>query len=493
MKLYIWIVRILRVLSHLYFVDIRSTHLKRVPAGGPVILAANHPSSALDAIILSTQVRRPINYLARSGLFRFSLLAALFRALGVIPIYRRHEVSDHADRNQDIFAQVFDLFDQDGCLGVFPEGRNSPRGKIGELRKGIARIALGAEARRNWGLGLVIVPAGVNLENRAFLSSAALLRIGRPIRVADYADRYREDPEAAVLALTLDVQTSLRRQALHLENDQMARLVDELGETLGDTAARIPDLPPPEPPRPQRFFKRWLGHFLGLYRRGSPETAAAFQRRVYNRQFIGAVLDRAMRNDPERVDELRMRVEKYRDHLRQNEVRQALATSQGNPVSERLLILKMTVYAVAMAPVAIFGLVHNVLPYLFARFGALLIRDEAVRAFSYFGLVVVGFGSCYALLGWWLWYHVDFGLARTIVYLAALPPTGFVALGYRRNVLRYRDKILVRTLLWNQRELVELLRSERDEIQDRLVVLADRYGEPESASSTSSSAGSRRL
>ena len=486
MKLYAWIVRILRVLNHLYFVDIRSANLERVPAQGPVILAANHPSSVLDAIILSTQVRRPINYLARSGLFRFPLLAALFRALGVIPIYRPHEVADHAGRNEDIFAQVFDLFDRGGCLGVFPEGRNSPRGKIGELRKGIARIALNAEARRDWELGLVIVPAGVNLETRAFLSSAALLRIGSPIRVADYADRYRENPEEAVRALTLDVQTSLRRQALHLENEQVVRLVDDPSETLDDAAGRIPNLPPPEPPRPQRFFKRWLGRFLGLYRRGSPEAAAAFQRRVYNRQFIGQVIDRAIRNDPDRIDELRLRVERYRDHLRQTEVRQALASSKGTPIPERLLRLRMTVYAMVMAPVALFGLVHNILPYLFARFGALLIRDEAVRAFTYFGLVVVAFGSCYALLGWWLWYHVEFGLARTIVYIAALPPTGFVALGYRRNVLRYRDKILVRTLFWNQRELVELLRTEREDIRDRLVILADRYGEPESPSSTSS-------
>ena len=497
MKLYAWIVRILRVLNHLYFVDIRAARLERLPSTGPLMLAANHPSSVLDAIILSTQIRRPINYLARSGLFRFPLLAALFRALGVIPIYRPHEVSNHADRNQDIFAQVYDLFDRDGCLGVFPEGRNSPRGKIGELRKGIARIALGAEARRDWQLGLVIVPAGVNLENRGFLSSAALLRIGRPIRVADYADQYRREPEAAVRALTLDVQTSLRRQALHLENDQVARLVDDLSETLDAATGRIPDLPPPDPPRPQRFFKRWLGRFLGLYRRGSPETAAAFQRRVYNRQFIGEVLDRAIRNDPERVDELRLSVERFRDHLGQTEVRQALASSRGAPIPDRLLRLRMTVYAVVMAPVALFGFVHNILPYLLARFGALLIRDEAVRAFTYFGLVVVGFGGSYALLGWWLWYHADFGMAQTLIYIAALPPTGFVALGYRRNVLRYRDKILVRTLFWNEQELVELLRTERDEIRDRMAVLADRYGEPEAPSggptSTSSSAGSRRL
>ena len=479
MRIYTWIVRILRVLNHLYFVDIRSARLERVPETGPVILAANHPSSALDAVILSTQVRRPINYLARSGLFRFPLLAALFRALGVIPIYRPHEVSDHSDRNQDIFAQVFDLLDGGGCLGVFPEGRNSPWGQVGELRKGIARIALGAEARRNWQLGLVVVPAGVNLENREFLSSAVLLRIGGPIRVADYAERYQKDSEEAVRALTLDVQTGLRRQALHLEDEQLGRLVDELSETLGESPERVSDLSPPERPQRKRFVKRWLGRLAGLYRRGSAETGADFHRRIYTRQFINEVLGRAWRADPDRVDELRLRVERYMDHLRQTEVRQALAASQGNPVTERLLVLRMSVYAVVMAPVALFGLVHNILPYLFARLGALLIRDEAVRAFSYFGLGVIGFSACYTLIGLWLWQETDLGVARTLIYLAALPPTGFVALGYRRNVLRYRDKILVRTLFWNQRELVELLRAERGEIQDRLVILADRYGEPD--------------
>ncbi|TVS10006.1 MAG: hypothetical protein EA419_11680 [Wenzhouxiangella sp.] len=494
MKLYALLVWFLRLVNRLYFVDIRSAMSERLPAEGPVIVAANHPSSILDGVILSTQIRRPIHYLARSGLFRIPLLAALFRTLGAIPVYRRSEAGDHADRNREVFGQVFDLLDRGGCVGVFPEGRNSPRLQVGQLRKGIARIALGAEARKDFGLGLVIVPAGVNLEHREFLGSAALLRFGKPIRVADYAELYHQDPELAVGRLTDDVQQALRRQTLHLEDERLARLVDELADSLQGSLGELADLPPPQPPQRKRFIKRWLGRLAGLYSRSSATTAAEFRRRVYTRQFISEVIDRAWRADPERISELRLNVERYIDHLRQTEVRQALAESVGQPVTGRLLRLKMTAYAILMAPIALFGLVHNLLPYLFARLGALLIRDEAIRLFTYFGLGVIGFGGWYALIGWWLWQESDLGLAGTLVYLAALPPTGFVALGYRRNVLRYRDRILVRTLFWDQRELVELLRSERARIQDQFVVLADRYGvAAEESSNTSSSAGSRRL
>ena len=340
----------------------------------------------------------------------------------------------------------------------------------------------------------MIVPAGVNLEHREFLGSAVLLRFGRPIRVADYAELHRQDPESAVVRLTDDVQNALRRQTLHLEDERLARLVDELVDSLGGSLGELADLPPPQPPERKRFIKRWLGRISGLYRRGSAAASAEFQRRVYTRQFISEVVVRAWRADPERVSELRLSVERYIDHLRQTEVRQVLAESMGQPVTGRLLRLKMTAYAILMAPIALFGLVHNLLPYLFARLGALLIRDEAIRLFSYFGLGVIGFGGWYALIGWWLWQESELGMAGTLIYLALLPPTGFVALRYRRNVLRYRDRILVRTLFWDQRELVELLRTERSRIQDQFVILADRYGESaDDSSNTSSSAGSRRL
>ena len=233
MTLYQLFIRLLRVFSYLYFVEIRSLNPERMPASGPVILAANHPTSVLDAILLATQTRRQIHFLAKSGLFRNRIFAALLYRLGAIPVYRAHEVAAHDKKNVEVFEEVYRLFEHGGCLGLFPEGENSPAGKVTELRTGGARMALGAEARNGYQLGLTIVPVGLNFEHRELFMSAVLLRSGPPLRVADYEELHRQDPSAAVRQLTIDLQELLRHQAIHVEDDQVKKLADDLAGALG--------------------------------------------------------------------------------------------------------------------------------------------------------------------------------------------------------------------------------------------------------------------
>jgi glycerol-3-phosphate O-acyltransferase / dihydroxyacetone phosphate acyltransferase len=479
MRLYRILIRFLKVVNELYFVDIRATGRDKVPATGPVILAANHPSSILDSIVLATQLKRPINYLARSGLFRFGPLAALFRRLGAVPIYRARETADADQRNLIVFEKVFELLERGGCVGIFPEGRNSPPTRIGPLRKGAARLALGAEARNNNRLGLVVVPVGVNFENRGFLMSAVLLRFGAPIRVADYAELYRDEPESALSKLTDDIKQALSQQVLTIEDARLGQLVDELAAVFGDKpdwhfedAAGGPD----EDEKPQRFLKRWLWQMAAWYRRTTPESARAFERRMHSRQHIRDVLVAAWQAQPRRVVALRNRLERYKDHLRQTELREALGHAFDGPVRERLIRLKMTLYSVLVAPIALFGLIHNLVPYLVARGLGRLGRDEAVRAFTLFGIGVLAFGASYTAIGLWLWQTTNFSLVQTLAYVAVLPPTGFAALRYRRNVLIYRDRILVRTIFFNRGELVDLLRRERQLLYEEFSDLDDLYG-----------------
>ncbi len=477
MRLYRLVVRLLALLSELYFVEIRAVGREQVPVRGPVILAANHPSSILDSILLATQLQRPIHYLARSGLFRFKPLAALFRLLGAVPIYRASEVDDADSRNLEVFEKVFELFESGGCVGIFPEGRNSPKDRIAPLRKGAARLALGAEARNEGRLGLVVVPVGVNFENRGFLMSAVLLRFGEPIPVADYLDGYRDNAAATLGQLTDDIQRGLSKQVLTIENARLGQLVDDLAAVFGDQLDRRfdgadPHPDPGQPPR-QRLLMRLMWRMAAWYRRATPETSRAFERRMISRQQIRDALVRAWQHSPREVVALRTRLERYKDHLRQTELRGALSHGLDEPVRQRLIRLRMTLYSVLMAPVALFGLLHNILPYLLAKaLGRLGGADEAVRAFSLFGFGVLVFGAWYTGLGLWLWQFTRLGAAETLIYLALLPPTGFAALRYRRNVLIYRDSILVRTFFFNQRELVELLREQRRLIFEAFVALA---------------------
>jgi len=484
MRLYRALIRFLRVATHLYFVEVRSSGLDHVPADGPVMLAANHPGSILDAILLSTQVPRPINYLARSGLFRYPIAAMVFRRLGAIPVYRPHESADAAERNRVAFEQVYLRLEAGGCIGIFPEGRNSSWARVGPLRKGIARMALGAEARNDFALGLVILPVGVNLDRRELLTSDALLRFAKPIPVADYAALFHEDSERAVQALTADVQQALRRQALHVDDRRLEQMVTELADTFADQmAVRFEvDAPSTEQQAEQSLIKRWLWKALGWYHRSSAAAGKALEQRVLSRQHISTVLSHALAHDPHAVMDLRNHLERYKDHMGQTRLREALLRSfdqrhsSDQPVREGWTRLRMTLFAVAMAPVALFGLAHNALPYAITTFAPRLFRDEAVRTFAYFGIGVLAFLTTYAGLGYWLWQSAGFSPAWTLAYLAALPPTGFAALGYRRTILIYRDRILVRTFVFDHAQLVALLRRERAALFARFEALADRFG-----------------
>ncbi|MFO7839740.1 MAG: 1-acyl-sn-glycerol-3-phosphate acyltransferase [Desulfosalsimonadaceae bacterium] len=470
MKLYRISVWLLRVFSHLYFVEMRSLNPERIPESGPVILAANHPTSILDAILLAMQTSRQIHFLGKSDLFRNRWVEALLRRLGVVPVYRTHEAESHRSRNLEVFEKVYELFERGGCLGLFPEGRNSPAGRVAALRTGGARMALGAEARNNYELGLSIVPAGLTFEHRELFMTAVLLRFGPPISVAAYAELHRQDPEKAVRQLTENLQKSMRRQAMHVEDDQMRELAEDLSEALGYRLAPLAldkEKQNGSAPKSRSGVKRWMWKLLDWYRPDAGDISAAFETRVQDRQQLTDILTRAAAFNPSSVLALRRKVDRYLDHLHQTELSRNGKQSLEAPVRERLIRLRMTIYALVMAPVALFGLAHNVAPYLFAKYLARLSRDEAIRAFAYFGVGFLAFTLAYCGFGFWLWYFAGMGWKLVLGYLALLPPSGFAALRYRRNILVYRNKILVRTFFWNNEELIRLLRRERQGVIER--------------------------
>lgn len=467
MKFYRVIVWLLRVFSRLYFVEVRSLDPERIPGSGPVILAANHPASVLDAILLATQTSRRIHFMAHSRLFKNRFVGALLWGLGAIPVYHARETEDYGSRNLAVFGEVYELFERGGCLGLFPEGGNSPPGQMAQLRTGGARMALGAEERNNYRLGLSIVPVGMNYEHRDLFMSSALLRFGRPLYTADYAGLHRDDPAEAVRRLTADLQASLRQQAMQVEDEQLDELAEDLSEILGYNLAPLaPEEPEPETAgtKPQSRTKRWMWKLLEWYRPDPGETDDPFESRAKNRRQLTDILTKAAASDPDSVAALRRKADRYKDHLRQAELSRAVKRSLDNPVRERLIRLRMTLYALLMAPVALFGLVHNVVPYMFTKYAARLVRQEPTRVFAYFGVGFLAFTVAYLSLGFWLWYFAGMSWKWVLCYLALLPPAGFAALHYRRNILIYREKILVRTFFWKQEELVRLLRRERREV-----------------------------
>lgn len=123
------------LLSHLmYRVTIRGREL--IPQQGAALLVANHVSY-VDALILMGVSPRPVRFVMAKEISEIPLLKPLFRHAGVIPI-----CSPKKCRNtyQTAFQQIDQALNNGEVVCLFPEGRLTTDGLLGEFRPGVEKI-----------------------------------------------------------------------------------------------------------------------------------------------------------------------------------------------------------------------------------------------------------------------------------------------------------------------------------------------------------------
>lgn len=246
---------------------------------GPLLVAANHPNSLLDPVLIFHCSERMPRPLGRAPLFDRLLLGPVLRVLGGIPVYRRQDDPEAMHRNEDMFRDAVAVLHGGGAIQIYPEGKSHSGAHLAEFRTGAARIALQAEDGVGWELGLSIVPVGITYSRKERARTGVAVRFGRAFGCADLEDAYREDPVAAARELTERIEAGIRAQTLnfiHHEDRELVEVAEQLyvrqsrwvpwraREALG---ARFPRL--------QRFAAG-----LELIRREAPEEHAELRRKV---------------------------------------------------------------------------------------------------------------------------------------------------------------------------------------------------------------------
>ncbi len=150
-------------------------HRSLLQLKGPLLIAANHPNSFLDAIILATLFKRPIYSLARGDAFANPFYTKLLQSLKMFPVYRISEGVENLEHNYTTFEQCKEIFKKNGIVLIFSEGRCINEWHLRPLKKGTARLAISA-----WqdGIPLKVLPTAINYQSFTSFGKNIILNFG---------------------------------------------------------------------------------------------------------------------------------------------------------------------------------------------------------------------------------------------------------------------------------------------------------------------------
>lgn len=204
-----------------YFRNIDLSGLEHIPRDAPIILAANHPSAFLEPCLMACFQQRPLHFLARGDLFKNRLATLVLRSLNILPVYRIQDGGyEKLTRNYATFEACYRVLHRRQALMILAEGRCIHEKRLRPLRKGTARIALGALKAMPSPGEVYIVPVGVNFVAAERVRTTVMIRCGAPIRSSHYLATYRQSEARAIHALTDELRIRLSELVIQLPDPE---------------------------------------------------------------------------------------------------------------------------------------------------------------------------------------------------------------------------------------------------------------------------------
>ena len=170
---------------------------------GPMILACNHPNSFLDAIIIGSQFKQPVHFLARGDAFRKPLVSMILRLLKLIPIYRLSEGREYLALNDATFEKCQQVLLNKGIVLIFSEGLCENSWKLRPLKKGTSRIFFTALQNPVIANELTVLPIGINYNSFQHFGKKIIIHIDKPININDLLPITKEAENASRFNLLL--------------------------------------------------------------------------------------------------------------------------------------------------------------------------------------------------------------------------------------------------------------------------------------------------
>jgi glycerol-3-phosphate O-acyltransferase/dihydroxyacetone phosphate acyltransferase len=429
---------LVQVALRVFFRRLEIRYRDRLQTPGPLLMVSNHPNTLMDPLVTAANRRQPISFLAKSTFFKNPISRAILTSGNSIPIYRRQDAETGAEattpeqlaaQNEATFGKCYDYLGKGGTVMLFPEGTSISERRLRPLKTGAARIALGAEARHDFKLGLRVLPLGINYFDPQQFRSDVLLNVAPPIRVADYAEAYRQDPTAAADQLTEDIRRHLEKRLVITRDAAEDELVQQLERT-------------------------FTGHLID----DDPST-------LYDNFQLSRTLLQAVayfeKQAPDQLAEVREQLASYLTELKRLGLDDE-ALERTRPADLRASRALVAGLHLALGlPVHLYGVLNNYLPYKLPS----VVARRATTEVEFVAPIMLIVGMLTFSLG----YTLQIGLVHhftqdwrwTTLYALSLPTTGFYALYYWNKLAGRLRQVRALRLFRQQRPLMEGLLRQR--------------------------------
>ena len=214
------------------------TGRENIPEGKPIIFAANHQNALMDPLALSCTNNLQILWLARADIFKNSFARPALKFMKMLPIYRIRDGKENLSNNEEVFNQVTHVLENKQSIALFPEAAHSGKRQMLVHRKAIPRIALDAEARNEFQMGLQIVPVGIYYDHYWKFNRTLVVQYGEPIGIDGYRQRYAENEQNAMLALRDEIRERLSPLTMQINSVEHYAVYEQVRMVAGEELAR---------------------------------------------------------------------------------------------------------------------------------------------------------------------------------------------------------------------------------------------------------------
>ena len=224
------IVRVVLTPYLLFFYRARVIDTDKIPPEGPTIIVPNQ-FSFLDHFFVAAFIRREVNFMAKSQLFKRPL-QFVYTHGGVFPVLRGR-------RDEEAFKTARTVLGRGGLIVMYIEGGRSRTERLGEPKPGVGKLALET--------GATIVPTAIagtaKVRNWKKLQFPKVtVQYGDPIRFEKVDEPSRDQAQAAsevvfasIEKLYYGLQENGRRKAV-----KAARAAREAARRAAESAGRQP-------------------------------------------------------------------------------------------------------------------------------------------------------------------------------------------------------------------------------------------------------------